>query len=147
MKVILQEDVKGQGKKGQLIEVSDGYARNYLIPRKLAVQANDSNIKEMNMRDKAREQKTEKERRQAGEALERIQAASVVIHAKGGAGGRLFGSVTTKEISDALMSQFGISVDKHKLSIDENIKTYGTFEVKVKLYPEVSGSFYATVTE
>ena len=147
MKVILNQDVKGQGKKGQLVEVSDGYARNYLIPRKLAVLANDANIKEMNVRDKAKDDKAQRDKQKAKEALERLQATSVKIKVKCGAGGRLFGSVTTKEISDALMDQFGVAVEKSKLAIAEPIKVCGTYEVKAKMYQDVQGCFFVVIME
>ena len=139
MKVILQQDVKGQGKKGQLIEASDGYARNFLLPRKLAVPATAENINTMKMQEKAKK---------AQEAAEKAEAeATAKVVAKGGNGGRLFGAVTSKEIADALQAQHGITIPKTKIVQDEPIKTFGGYELKVKLGYEVTGTLKVVVAE
>ena len=135
MKVILQQDVKGQGKKGQLIEASDGFARNYLLPRKLAVEATADNLNKMNLQDKARK---------AREAAEKAEAEA---SAKAGSNGKLFGSVTSKEISDALKAQHGLDIAKTKIVQDEPIKSFGTYQLKVKLGYEVTGTLNVIVTE
>ena len=139
MKVILQVDVKSQGKKGQLIEVSDGYARNYLLPRKLAIEANASNMNVLKERQNAADYKKQSEITSARDIASKIKEVTVVVEAKGGTSkGRLFGSVTTKEIADALKSQFKIDIDKRKIILNEAIKTAGIYELEVKLYPDIS---------
>ena len=147
MKVILQQDVKGQGKKGQMVEVSDGYGRNYLLPRKLAVEATAENINTMKMQDKAKAARAAEEKAQALEAAERLKGCQVKIKAKAGQGGRLFGSITSREISDELKAQHGIDVNKSKIVLSEPIKSFGSFEVKCKLGSEVSGTIYVLVAE
>ena len=147
MKVILQQDVKGQGKKGQLVEVSDGYGRNFLLPRKLAVEATAENINTMKMQDKAKKAKAAEEKAAAEAAAERLKSCQVKIKAKAGQGGRLFGSITSREISDELKAQHGIDVNKSKIVLSEPIKSFGSFEVKCRLGSEVSGTIYVLVTE
>ena len=147
MKVILQADVKGKGKKGQLVNVSDGYARNFLFPKKLAVEANSSNLIEMKQRQAAEEARIARERAAAQEIAEKLKSCMVLISAKAGTGGRLFGSVTASEIADGLKAQFGIEIDRHKIILDENIKAFGTYELKAKLYNDVSGTVFVTVKE
>ena len=147
MKVILQQDVKGQGKKGEMIEVSEGYGRNFLLPRKLAVPATADAINTMNLKEKARRAEEARQKEAAMAAAERLKALLVKIPAKAGAGGRLFGAVTTKEISDGLRQQFGIDIPKQKLVLDEPIKAFGSYQVKAKLGFEVSGTVYVTVCE
>ena len=148
MKIILQQDVKGQGKKGELIDVSDGYARNYLIPRKLAAEATPEGLNALRQQEKARQKKLEADKAAALATAEKLQAVLVRITARsGGAGGKLFGAVTTKEISEALHSQHGIEIEKNKIMQEESIKTYGTYEVKCKLGFEVSGVINVLVTE
>ncbi|MGN0984898.1 MAG: 50S ribosomal protein L9 [Candidatus Enterenecus sp.] len=147
MKVILQQDVKGQGKRGQMVEVSDGYARNFLLPRKLAVEANAENINTMKMQDKAKKAREAEEKAQAQAVAEQLKSCQVKIHAKAGQGGRLFGSVTSKEISEALKAQFQLDVNKSKIVLPDPIKGFGTFEVKCKLGYEVTGTIYVVVTE
>ena len=145
MKVILQQDVKGQGKKGQLIEASDGYARNFLLPRKLAVPATAENLNTMKVRArKAREAAEKAEAERLAAALESTQ---VIIQAKGGDGGRLFGSVTSKEVSEALKVQHGMDIPKAKIVQDEPIKTFGAYTLKCKLGYEINGVIHVTVTE
>ncbi|MCL2125079.1 MAG: 50S ribosomal protein L9 [Oscillospiraceae bacterium] len=148
MKVILQQDVKDQGKKGQLIEVSDGYARNYLLPRKLAIAANQENLTVMKQQEKAKQRKMEADKAAALETAERLSEVMVKITAKsGGAGGKLFGAVTSKEISEALMEQFGIEIEKQKIVQDEHIKTFGSYEIKCKLGFEIHGTINVLVIE
>ena len=147
MKVILQQDVKGQGKRGQMVEVSDGYARNFLLPRKLAVEANAENINTMVMQDKAKKAREAEEKAQAQAVAEQLKSCQVKIYAKAGQGGRLFGSVTSKEISEALKAQFQLDVGKTKIVLPEPIKGFGSFEVKCKLGYEVSGTIYVVVAE
>lgn len=147
MKVILQQDVKGQGKKGQTIEVSDGYARNFLLPKKLAVAATADNMNAMQIKERARLAQLERDKEAARETAKKLEGVSVTIAAKAGNGGKLFGAVTSKEIADALSSQHGITVEKNKIVQSDPIKTFGTFEVKCKLGFEISGSFKVVVTE
>lgn len=147
MKVILLQDIKGKGKKGQLIDASDGYARNYLLPRKLAVEANSDNLNTMRMNDKAAAEKAAKERAEAMEISQKLKALSVTVKAKGGGAGRLFGSVTSAEISDALKEQHGITIDKRKLVLDEPIKNTGTYTVKCKLGYEITGELTCKIEE
>ena len=147
MKVILQQDVKGHGKKGQMVEVSDGYGRNFLLPRKLAVEATAENVNTMKMQDKAKKAKEAEEKAQAQAIAEQLKTCQVKISAKAGQGGRLFGSVTSKEISEALKSQHKLDVNKAKIVLADPIKGFGTFEVKAKLYPEIQGAITVVVTE
>ena len=147
MKVILQQDVKGQGKKGQMVEVSDGYARNFLLPRKLAVEATAENINTMKMQDKAKAARMAEEKAAAEAAAERLKSCQVKIRARAGQGGRLFGSITSKEISEELKAQHGIDVNKSKIILSEPIKSFGSFEVKCKLGSEVTGTIYVLAAE
>lgn len=147
MKVILLQDIKGKGKKGQLIDASDGYARNYLLPRKLAVEANSDNLNTMRMNDKAAAEKAAKERAEAMEISQKLKTLTVTVKAKGGGAGRLFGSVTSAEISDALKAQHDIAIDKRKLVLDEPIKNTGTYTVKCKLGYEITGELTCKIEE
>ena len=140
MKVILLQDVKGQGKKGQLIEASDGYARNFLLPRKLAVAATAENLNTMKQQEKAKKAQEAAEKAEAQAVAEQLKAIVVKVTAKAGSGGRLFGAVTSKEISDALKEQFGLDIAKTKIVQDEPIKAFGGYELKVKLGYEVTGT-------
>lgn len=133
MKVILLQDVRGQGKKGEMISVSDGYARNFLFPRKLAQEATADNVNTMRMNDKARREKEQRAREEAAALSARLRELTLNVSAKGGGAGRLFGSVTSQEISDALKAQEDIELDRRKIVIDEAIKTVGLYTVKVKL--------------
>ena len=147
MKVILLQDVKGQGKKGQLIDVSDGYARNFLLPRKLAQEATADNVNTMKMNDKALQEKRQKEREQAV-ALEKVlKAMTLTVTAKGGGAGRLFGSVTNAEIADALAKQHKIELDKRKIVLKEPIKNVGTYTVTCKLGYEVNAELTVEIKE
>ena len=148
MKVILQEDVKGKGKKGQLVEVSDGYARNFLLPRKLAVTATQENLVVMKQQEKARLKKLETEKAAAMELSEKLRGIMVKIPAKSGsAGGKLFGAVTSKEISEALFEQHGIEFEKNKIVQEEQIKSFGSYEIKCKLGFEITGVINVLVVE
>ena len=147
MKVILQQDVKGKGKKGQMIEVSDGYARNYMLPRKIAVEATPDNINTMWMNDKALLERQTKERAEAVRIMNEMKEVTLTLRVKGGGAGRLFGSVTTQEISEALKEQMNIDVDKRKIVLDEAIKNVGTYTVKCKLGYEVVGNLKVKVEE
>ena len=147
MKVILQQDVKGQGKKGQMIEVSDGYARNFLLPRKLAVEANADAMNTMKLQEKARKAKEAAEKAEAEAVAEKLKGCVVKISAKAGAGGKLFGSVTSKEIAEALKAHHGIEINKSKIVQDDPIKTFGSFQLKAKLGYEVVGTVYVVVAE
>jgi len=147
MKVILQEDVKGKGKAGQLVDVADGYARNFLLPHKLAVIATPENLSLMKQQEKARLKKLEADKAAAREVLEKLEGVIVRITAKAGEGGRLFGGVTSMEIARELMEQHGIEIEKNKIVLDEQIKSFGTFEVKCKLGFEITGIINVLVTE
>ena len=147
MKVILQQDVKGQGKKGQLIEASDGYARNFLLPRKLAVPATAENLNTMKQQEKAKKAQEAAEKAEAQAVAEKLKEAVVKLTAKAGSGGRLFGAVTSKEISDALKEQYGLDVAKTKIVQDEPIKNAGTYTLKCKLGYEITGTLTVTVSE
>ena len=147
MKVILLTDVKGKGKKGQMIEVSDGYARNYMLPRKLAQEATADAVNTMRMNDKATAERQARERAEAVAVSKQLRELTLVVKAKGGGAGRLFGAVTTTEIADALKKNAGITIDKRKLVLDENIKNVGTYTVKAKLGYEIVGQFSVKIEE
>ena len=147
MKVILQQDVKGQGKKGQLVEVSDGYGRNFLLAKKLAVLATPENVNTMKQQEKARKAQEAAEKAEAQAIAKKLEDLTVKIAAKAGEGGRLFGAVTAKEVSDALSAQHGISIAKAKLVLEEPIKACGGYKVKAKLGYEISGTVNVMVTE
>ncbi len=147
MKVILTQDIRGKGKRGQMIEVSDGYARNYLLPKKLAQEANADNLNTMRMNDKATQERQAKERAEALEISKKMKDFTVTVTAKGGGAGRLFGSVTNTEIADALEQQQAIRLDKRKIVLDEPIKTTGVYTVKCKLGYEITGDLKVEVKE
>ena len=147
MKVILLTDVKGKGKKGQMIEVSDGYARNYMLPRKLAIEATTDAVNTMRMNDKATAERQAKERAEAVAISKQLRELTLVVKAKGGGAGRLFGAVTTNEIADALKKNANITIDKRKLVLEENIKNVGTYTVKAKLGYEIVGQFSVKIEE
>ena len=146
MKVILQQDVKGQGKKGQMIEVSEGYARNFLLPRKLAVEATPDNLNTMKLQEKAKKAKEAAEKAEAEANAEKLKSAQVKIPARAGANGKLFGAVTSKEVAEALKAQHGIELNKQKI-VMEPIKAFGSYQLKAKLGHEVSGTIYVMVVE
>ena len=147
MKVILLTDVKGKGKKGQMIAVSDGYARNYMLPRKLAIEATTDAVNTMRMNDKATAERQARERAEAVAISKQLRELTLVVKAKGGGAGRLFGAVTTNEIAEALKKNAGITIDKRKLVLDENIKNVGTYTVKAKLGYEIVGQFNVKIEE
>lgn len=146
MKVILLQDVRGQGKKGQLVEVSDGFARNFLFPRKMAIEATADNVNTMRMNDKARLEKEQRQREEATALAAKLRGMTLKIYAKGGGAGRLFGSVTSQEVSDALEEQ-GYDLDKRRILIEEPIKTVGLYTVKCKLGYEISAPLKLDVQE
>ena len=147
MKVILLQDVKGKGKKGQMLEVSDGYARNYMLPRKMAIEATADSINTMRMNDKAAAEKAARERAAAMELSHKLREMTLTVVAKGGGAGRLFGSVTNQEIADALKASAGIVLDKRKIVISEPIKNVGTYTVTCKLGYEISAPLTVKIQE
>ena len=147
MKVILLQDVKGKGKKGQMLEVSDGYARNYMLPRKIAMEATADAINTMRMNDKAAAEKAAKERAAALEISKQLREMTLVVTAKGGGAGRLFGSVTNQEIADALKAKTGITLDKRKIVISDPIKNVGTYTVQCKLGYEITAPLTVKIEE
>lgn len=147
MKVILQQDVRGQGKKGQMIEVAEGYARNFLLPRKLAVPATADAVNTMKLKEKAKKAEDARLKAEAEAVVEKLKNSPVKVTARAGANGKLFGAVTSKEVSDALQAQYGIELAKQKIVMDEPIKAYGNYELKAKLGYEVSGVVYVMVVE
>ena len=147
MKVSLLQDVKGKGKKGQMIEVSDGYARNYMLPRKIAVEATADAVNTMKMNDKAAAEKAARERAEAMEISKKLREMTLVVTAKGGGAGRLFGSVTNQEIADALAKKSGIKLDKRKIVISDPIKSVGTYTVNCKLGYEITAPLTVKIQE
>lgn len=147
MKVILLQDVKGKGKKGQMLEVSDGYARNYMLPRKIAVEATADAVNTMRMNDKAAAEKAAKERAEALEISKQLREMTLVVTARGGGAGRLFGSVTNQEIADALAAKTGIRLDKRKIVIADPIKAVGTYTVQCKLGYEITAPLTVKIEE
>ena len=147
MKVILIADVKGQGKKGDLKEVSEGYARNYLIPRGLAMKATADNLNALALKEKAKAAQAAKEKAQAQEHAKQLESCVVKVKARGGENGKLFGSVTNKEVADALKEQFGIELEKNRIILEENIKSFGSYELRCKLGYEVNGTIHLLVVE
>lgn len=147
MKVILLQDVKAQGKKGDLINVSDGYARNYLFPHGLAKEAGAGALTDLKNKEEAKKHRIEVERAEAKELAARLDGMLVRVRMTSGADGKLYGSVTAKDVSEALKAQFDIDVDKRKIEIADPIKGYGSYDLPVKLYPEVTGKIHLAVTE
>ncbi len=147
MKVILLQDVKGKGKKGQMIEVSDGYARNYMLPRKLAVEATADAMNTKKMNDKAAAEKMAREKAEAMEISKKLREMTLVVTAKGGGAGRLFGSVTNQEIADTLKAKTGIALDKRKIVIADPIKNVGTYTVTCKLGYEINAPLTVKIEE
>ncbi len=146
MKVVLLTDVKGSGKKGELVNVSDGYARNFLLPRKLAKEANAQAMNELKNAQAAAEHKIQVEKDNANAAKEKLDGKSVKITAKAGQGGKLFGSVTSKEIAEAVKAQYQVAIDKRRIE-SADIKAFGTFEAEIKLYTGISAKLYVVVGE
>ena len=147
MKVIFLQDVKGKGKKGQMAEISDGYARNYLLPKKLAMEATADAINTMRMNDKAAAEKAAKERAEALEVSKKLREMTLVVNAKGGGAGKLFGSVTSQEIADALKAASGIVIDKRKIVMSDPIKNVGTYTVQCKLGYEITAPLSVKIEE
>ena len=146
MQVILTQDVKGTGKKGQLCKVADGYARNFLLKKGLAVEATSSAVNEMKAKQASKEHHAAVERQAAQDTADQLNEKTVKIFAKAGAGGKLFGSVTAKEIGEAVKKNLGVEVDKRKISVAE-IKAFGTYEAEIKLHPGISAKVYVVVGE
>ena len=147
MKVILLQDVKGKGKKGQMIEVSDGYARNFMLPRKVAIEATADAVNTMRMNDKATQERMAREKAEALEVSKKLRGMTLTVTAKGGGAGRLFGSVTNQEIADALAKNSGIQLDKRKIVISEPIKNVGTYTVQCKLGYEITAPLTVKIEE
>lgn len=147
MKVILLKDVKGLGKKGDLVNVKDGYARNYLLPKEIAIEATEGNLRTLKEKKKIEKKKREEEYNKALELKKKLDETSVIIKGKAGEGGKLFGSITSKDISAALKKQHNIEIDKRKIELNDNIKTLGTTIVEVKIYPEVVANLAVKVIE
>ena len=147
MKGILLQDVKGKGKKGQMLEVSDGYARNFMLPRKLAIEATPDAINTMRMNDKATQERIAREKAEAMAVSKQLREMTVTVTGKGGGAGRLFGSITNQEIADALEKQAGIKLDKRKIVIAEPIKNVGTYTVTCKLGYEISAPLTVKIVE
>lgn len=146
MKVILTQDVKSLGKKGEMVNTSDGYARNFLFPRKLAVEADSQALTELKNRESSKKHKVDVETADAKAAAAKIEGTIIEITAKAGQGGRLFGSVTSKEIAMAINKKFNLNVDKRKIAVND-IKAYGTYQATIKLYQGVTADFSVKVTE
>ena len=146
MKVILLQDVKGKGKKGQMLEVSDGYARNFMLPKKLAIEATPDAINTMRMNDKATQERIAREKAEALATSKKLREMTVIVKAKGGGAGRLFGSVTNAEIADALAKQ-GVKLDKRKIVLNETIKNVGTYTATCKLGYEISAPLSVKIEE
>lgn len=147
MKVILLKDVKGQGKKDQIIDVSDGYARNFLLPKKLAIIADAKATNELKGKEDSKQYKIEEEKKAANAIKEKLSGITLKIKSASGADGRLYGAVTAKDIAEALEKDFSVSVDKRKLSLPDPIKAHGTYSISVKLYTDITGSFTLVVHE
>ena len=146
MKVILLTDVKGKGKKGQMIEVSDGYARNFMLPKKLAIEATPDAINTMKMNDKATQERIAREKAEALATSKKLREMTVIVKAKGGGAGRLFGSVTNAEIAEALAKQ-GVKLDKRKIVLNETIKSVGTYTATCKLGYEITAPLTVKIEE
>lgn len=146
MKVVLIQDVKGLGKKGELVNTSDGYARNFLFPRKLAMEANSQAMSELKNREASEKHRIETEIASAKASAAKLEGKTVKMTAKAGANGKLFGSVTSKDVAAVISKQFGIQLDKRKVVVDD-IKAFGTYPVEVKLYNGISASMFVMVGE
>lgn len=147
MKVILKKDVKGTGKAGQLVEVSDGYARNFLLTKGLAVEATSTAVNDMKNKEQAKKHREETELAAAKETAKKIDGKTVELFAKGGTAGRLFGSITSKEVTEAVNAKFGTSIDKKKVTLDSDIKAFGTYNAEIKLYNGVVAKCSVSVKE
>ena len=147
MKVVLLCDVKGQGKKGEVISVSDGYARNFLLPKNLAVPADNKIVNELKGKEEARLRQIELDKQAARDTAQKLQSIVVRIRAQAGADGKIYGSVTTKEIAEQLAAQHGIEIDRRKITLSEPIKAFGTYTPEVKLYSEITGKIHVVVSD
>lgn len=147
MKVVLLKDVKGQGKKDQIIDVSDGYARNFLLPKGLAAEASGSVLNDIKNKEASKAHKIELERAAARETAEKLNSVKVELKVKSGGAGRMYGSVTAKDIAEALEAQHKITIDRRKMVMNDSIKQYGTYHIDVKLYTDVAGKITVSVTE
>lgn len=147
MKVILLEDVKSLGKKGDMVNVSDGYARNFVLPKKLGVEATEKNKNELKLQKKHEEKLAQERLDEAKAMAEILPGKQVVLSMKMGEGGKAFGSVSAKEIAEGAMKQHGLELDKKKIQLDEPIKTFGSHEVPIRLHPQVTGTIYVLVKE
>ncbi|MGI6587968.1 MAG: 50S ribosomal protein L9 [Peptococcia bacterium] len=147
MKVILKKDIKGSGKKGEVINVSEGYARNYLLPKGLAVEATPGNLQDLAQKKKNQAQRQEKELQQAQELGTKLKEVSVTIPVKTGEGGRLFGSISNRDVADVLEKEKGLKIDKRKIEVEGTIKELGTYPVTIKLHPQVTVTIQVRVVE
>lgn len=145
MKVILKSDVKGSGKAGELVNVSDGYGRNYLLPRGLAIEANSQNLNVLKTKEQAEQHRVEVEKQNALDTAKKLEGKTVKVFAKAGQNGRIFGSVTSKEIAEAVARQFGAKVDRRRIAMEGDIKNYGTTQVEIKLFKGISAKMNVTV--
>ena len=147
MKVILKQDVKGTGKLGQMLEVADGYARNFLLKKGLAIEATAQAVSEYNDKEAAKKHREEQELQNCKDTAKNLNGKTVSVKAKAGQGGKLFGSVTAKEIAEEIGKVFGAEIDKRKIGLSEDIKTFGSYEFTVKLHPQVSVKMTVKVSE
>jgi len=147
LKVILLQDVKTLGKKGDLVDVADGYARNFLFPKNMAVEATPGNLAKLEQEKKAKEKKLARQKMEAEELADKIKRCNLTLKVKAGAQGKLYGSINSKNIAEALKEQYGIDIDKRKIQLDEPIKAFGSYEVPVKLHPEVEAKLTVKVVE
>ena len=147
MKVLLLKDVKSQGKQGEIIDVSDGYAVNFLIPKKLAVRANNAIMSEVRSKEEARLHKIETEKAEARVLAAKLESTVVKLHAASGSDDKLYGSITNKDVAETLEKDYGIVIDKRRITLNEPIRSYGTYTLDVKLYPEISGTIHLVVTK
>lgn len=147
MKVVLKQDIKGTGKKDQIVEVQDGYARNFLIPRKLAVPANATAVNDVKNKAAAKQHHLEQDIQNAKDIAEKLNGTQIQIKAKAGSNGRLFGAVTSKEIAHAISQKYNLDIDKRKVVLDADIKTFGIFDVTVKIYPQITAIVKVDVNE
>ena len=145
MIVILKQDVPGTGRAGEVVKVSDGFARNMLIPRGMALEATEGNVRSLEKQQELQKKKAAESKAHAEAQAEELKTKLVTIKAKAGEGGRLFGAITSKDVSDAIKDQLGFDIDKKKIELDNPIKNVGTYEAKLKLYPEVKGSIKVEV--
>ena len=145
MKVILLQDVKGTGKKDDIVNVSDGYARNFLLPKKLAVEASASAMNDIKNRERAKEHRIQEEKKAAQALADKLNGTTVKLFAKAGNSGKLFGSITAKEVAELISKQAGVEIDKRKVSLSSEIKSFGTYECEVKLYTGISAKMFVLV--